>query len=183
LSDRKSQGNRQRDLAGTRGSGGDTNPAQAHFTPQQLSQPDGQQAWAIAQHAAARAQHPAALQQSPQSLPQQVGQFSAHPAQLPHVAAGLAAQQLEQSAAHAGQAAQPSAHATHGTAQQPAGPFAWVEPAASQPVRPARDRVTANSDLVANMIRSPLLEWNASTFAVMDGEPAGSTDASGDAAG
>lgn len=183
MSDRKSHGYRQMNLAGTRGSGGNTNPAQAHFKPQQLPQPDAQQTWAVAQHAAPRAQHPAAAQQSAQSPPQQVEQFSAHPAQFPQAAAGLATQQLEQSTAHAGQLVQPSAHATHGTGQQAGGPVAWVEPAASQPVRPARDRVTAKSDLVANMIRSPLLEWNASTFAVADGEPVRSTDALGDAAG
>jgi hypothetical protein len=45
-------------------------------------------------------------------------------------------------------------------AQQVAGPRAWavlVVVEESQPTRPARERVTAKSDLVAVMIRSPLL--------------------------
>lgn len=137
-------------------------PPSTHFTPQQVPQPAAQAGqspqpraqpsqlppqWALAGttvHGFEAAQQSADLTQQP-AAPQQS-------AQLP-------AQHAEQSTSHAGQPPQPSAQPAHRTAQQPAGLSAWTAPEVpvpSQPITPARDRVAANSDLVAIMIRSPL---------------------------
>jgi hypothetical protein len=126
------------------------------------------------QHACGGLQHGAPAQQ--QSSPQHGAPASQHAAPgAQHECVALSEQQSPQSAAHCGQPPHPSAQAGQGTAQQVTGPRAWAEFGIltdSQPVRPARDRTTANSDLVAVMIRSPLLEKNADTSAV-DGRRTG----------
>jgi hypothetical protein len=141
-----------------------------YFAAQQLPLPFAQQAFpACAQ------QSVVAPQQSEQLAPQQDTQSSAQPGQPAHVATGLASQQLEQSTAHAGHPSQPSAQEGQGTAQQVTGLRAWAEPVDpddSQPISPTSATATANSDLVAVMIQSPLLEWNAITSAV-DGRRTG----------